>query len=159
MIFVSLGSREYQFNRLLKELDRLIEAGQLHEEIFAQIGGSDYEPKHYQWERFLDKERFSVLQQQADLIISHGGTGALIGALKIGKKLIAVPRLAKFGEHIDDHQTQISGVLAEQGYLLSVTEMDDLGDAVKKMQSATSPEPYQRESFIMPLIEDFLNAL
>lgn len=159
MIFVSLGSREYQFNRLLKELDRLVEAGQIQEEVFAQVGGSDYEPKHYQWERFLDRERFTAMQQQADLIISHGGTGALIGALKLGKKVIAVPRLARFGEHIDDHQTQISGVLAEQGYLLSVTEMDSLGEAVEQMQSTDRPVPYQRESHIMPLIVSFLAEL
>ena len=118
MIFVCVGSRDYQFNRLLKKLDELVESDEIKDTVIAQIGQSEYEPQHYEWHRFLDRDVFARYQREADLIISHGGTGALIGALKLEKQVIAVPRLAQFGEHIDDHQTQISGVLAEEGYLI-----------------------------------------
>ena len=109
MIFVCVGSRDYQFNRLLEALDELAAAGRITDEIIAQTGSSEYEPKHYTWYRYLDQQVFKDYQQKADLIISHGGTGALVGALKLGKQVIAVPRLAKYAEHIDDHQTQVCG--------------------------------------------------
>lgn len=101
MIFVCVGSREYQFNRLLREIDLLIDEGKITEEVFAQIGQSDYIPQNYSFKRFLSPDEFKKYQQEANIIISHAGTGALIGALKLGKKVIAVPRLAKYGEHMD----------------------------------------------------------
>ena len=98
MIFVCTGTQVYQFNRLLKELDKLVEDGQIKDEIFAQIGASDYKPQHYAYKEFLSSDEFKECQDKATLIISHGGTGALIGASKKGKNIIAVPRLAQFGE-------------------------------------------------------------
>ena len=103
MIFVTLGSQKFQFNRLLKAVDEL----QTDEKIFAQIGYSDYKPQNYTYKEFLDREEFAAWEEKADIVITHGGTGAIIGAVKKGKKVIAVPRLAKYGEHVDDHQIQL----------------------------------------------------
>ncbi|MCR5573159.1 MAG: glycosyl transferase, partial [Candidatus Saccharibacteria bacterium] len=86
MIFVCVGSREYQFDRLLKELDHLVENGTIKERVIAQIANSSYIPINYEYVRFLDKAVFEKYQNEADLIISHGGTGALIGALKKRKQ-------------------------------------------------------------------------
>lgn len=107
MIFVTLGSQKFQFNRLLIEIDRLIEEGKIKEEVFAQVGYSDYKPRNYDYKNFLDRNEFNDLMSKCDKVITHGGTGAIIGALKKGKKVIAIPRLAKYGEHVDDHQLQI----------------------------------------------------
>ena len=156
MIFVCVGSRDYQFNRLLKKIDDLVENGEITDNVVAQIGQSEYEPKNYEWHRFLDREAFAEYQSQADLIISHAGTGALIGALKLEKQVIAVPRLAKYGEHIDDHQTQISGVLAEEGYLREVLDMDDLSTAVRLAYEHPIVKRYNRPSNIVAIIDDFL---
>lgn len=134
MIFVCVGSREYPFDRLLKEVDRLVESGAIKEPVFAQIGGSTYIPRHYSYERFLDKEEFARRQDEAELIISHAGTGALIGALKKGKKVVAVPRLARYGEHIDDHQTQVADALSGEGYLVQITNIENLADAFTNLE-------------------------
>lgn len=157
MIFVCVGSRDYQFNRLLKKLDELVEGGEIRDTVIAQIGQSEYEPQHYEWHRFLDRDVFARYQREADLIISHGGTGALIGALKLEKQVIAVPRLARFGEHIDDHQTQISGVLTEEGYLRQVLDMEELGEAVRLSYEQPIQKRYNRPSNILSLIDDFLS--
>lgn len=157
MIFVCVGSREYQFNRLLAKIDELIADGELNEKVFAQIGQSDYLPKGYDYERFMSIDDFKEYQKKADIIISHGGTGALIGALKLGKQVIAVPRLEKYGEHIDDHQIQISSVLAEEGYLRYVTDMDKLIEEIRYLQSNPIVKQYNRPSYIMEIIEDFIN--
>lgn len=153
MIFVCVGSRDYQFNRLLKALDELVGEGKLTEEIVAQTGLSEYEPKHYTWHRYLDQDVFKDYQRRADLIISHGGTGALVGALKMGKQVIAVPRLAQFGEHIDDHQTQVCGALAGEGYLRQVLDMKELGDMIELCKKDPIIKKYDKPSNVLPMIE------
>ena len=157
MIFVCVGSRDYQFNRLLKKLDELVVDGEIKDTVVAQIGQSEYEPQNYQWHRFLDRDTFKKYQNDADLIISHAGTGALIGALKLEKQVIAVPRLAKYGEHIDDHQSQISGVLAEEGYLREVLDMEKLGEAVRLAHEKPIIKKYARPSNIIEIIDEFLS--
>ena len=152
MIFISTGSREFQFNRLLEEIDRLVESGVIKDDIFAQIAESTYIPKNYQYKRYLDPDEFSKYQEDAFLIISHAGTGALIGALKKGKQVIAVPRLAKYGEHTDDHQTQISGVLADEGYLREVLEMEKLGETIKLAYGDPIVKKYDKPSNIISII-------
>ena len=156
MIFVCVGSRDYQFNRLLKELDELVENGEIKDTILAQIGQSEYEPKNYKWTRFMNQDVFKKYQNEADLIISHGGTGTLIGSLKLGKQVIAVPRLAKYGEHIDDHQTQISKVLSEEGYLREVLNIKDLKSAINLAYSEPIEKKYDRPSNIISIICDFI---
>lgn len=127
MIFVTLGSQKFQFNRLLKEIDSLIERDIITEEVFAQIGASDYIPKHYAYKKYLDKNEFSEYQDKCDIVITHGGTGAIIGAVKKGKKVIAVPRLAKYGEHVDDHQVQLLKQFDEANLIAVCYELDQLG--------------------------------
>lgn len=158
MIFVILGSRDYQFNRLLKEVDKLIEERVIDEPVFAQIGPSDYIPKNYQYEKYLAKDEFDNKQKEAELIISHGGTGALVSALKLGKQVIAVPRLAKFNEHIDNHQLQVTGALEKEGYLLSVPEMDSLGATINSLKTNPINKPYKKESRIKEMIITFIEA-
>ena len=82
MIFITLGSQKFQFNRLIKAIDELIEKKRIQDEVFAQIGYSDYEPKNYNYKHFLDRAEFSAVIQRADIVITHGGTGAIIGAVK-----------------------------------------------------------------------------
>lgn len=153
MIFVCVGSRDYQFNRLLKALDELVAEGKIKDEIVAQTGLSEYEPRNYTWYRYLDRDVFKDYQQKADLIISHGGTGALVGALKMGKQVIAVPRLAQYGEHIDDHQTQVCGALADEGYLRQVLDMQELGTVIEQCKQDPIIKKYDKPSNVLPMIE------
>ena len=157
MIFVCTGTQVYQFNRLLKELDKLVEEGQIRDEIFAQIGASDYKPQHYEYKEFLSADEFKVYQDKADLIISHGGTGALIGASKKGKNIIAVPRLGKYGEHTDDHQLQVVGVLEKEGYVRAVYDIKNLGKVINEAKTAPIKKPYNRESHVMEIIDRFID--
>ena len=120
MIFITLGSQKFQFNRLLEAVDKL----KTEEEIFAQIGYSDYKPKNYKYKEFLDRDEFSSVMDKADIVTTHGGTGAIISAVKKGKKVIAVPRLAKYGEHVDDHQIQLISQFKELNLIYSCEDMD-----------------------------------
>ncbi|MCF1633484.1 PssE/Cps14G family polysaccharide biosynthesis glycosyltransferase [Streptococcus gallolyticus] len=133
MIFVTLGSQKFQFNRLLIELDRLVNLGIIKDEIFAQIGYSDYTPMHYKFSKFLDRDQFLTYVKSADLVITHGGTGAIVGALKHGKKVIAVPRLSEYGEHVDNHQLQIIEQFQQQNFIYPCNKIEDIQEAIVKV--------------------------
>ena len=126
MIFVTLGSQKFQFDRLLQAVDEL----KTDEEIFAQIGYSNYEPQNYEYKKFLDRDEFENVMDKADIVITHGGTGAIIGAVKKGKKVIAVPRLKKYGEHVDDHQLQLVEQFKDLNLICACKNVDKLPDAM-----------------------------
>lgn len=123
-IFVTLGSQEFQFNRLLKVLDD--EKLNENYEIFAQRGHSDYIPKLYKTIDFVSRDEFLENVSNADIIITHAGTGAIISALKANKPVIAVARLSKYNEHVDDHQTEILKVFTDKNYIYGSTEINDI---------------------------------
>lgn len=133
MIFVTVGSQKFQFNRLLKKIDELIDAGIIKDKVFAQTGASDYIPKNYQYAPFLDRNEFAEKISECDKVITHGGTGVIIGSVKKGKKVLAVPRYAKYGEHVDDHQLQLLRQFDELGIIVACYELDELGDKYKEL--------------------------
>ncbi|MDO5548328.1 MAG: PssE/Cps14G family polysaccharide biosynthesis glycosyltransferase, partial [Eubacteriales bacterium] len=131
MIFITLGSQKFQFNRLLKAVDDLIENHVIEDQVFAQSGYSDYNPRHYNYKPFLDREEFARMEDKSDIIITHGGTGAIIGAIKKGKKVIAVPRMSKYGEHVDNHQFQIISQFKKQNLICGLDDCSELVGAVQ----------------------------
>lgn len=135
MIFVTVGSRNYPFNRLFIELDKLCEEGIIKESIFAQIGTSTYKPKHFEYRDFISQEEFMDYIVNSSYVITHGASGSIMKALNADKKVIAVTRLEKYGEHINDHQIQNNEAFGSNGYVLPVFEMDELKDAILKIQN------------------------
>ena len=107
MIFVTVGSQKFQFNRLLEKTDQMVKDGIITEEVFMQTGASDYVPRHCRYQAFYNCDEFSELMEKSDVVITHGGTGTIIKSVKMGKKTIVIPRLARYGEHVDDHQLQL----------------------------------------------------
>lgn len=134
-IFITLGSQKFQFNRLLIAVDKLCEKKIIcGEDVFAQIGYSDYVPQNYRYNNFLDREEFSMEMGKADIVITHGGTGAIIGAVKKEKKVIAVPRLAKYGEHVDDHQLQLIKQFDDLNLICPCRDTDELAEAIETVK-------------------------
>lgn len=136
-IFVTVGSRNYPFDRLFKKLDELCEEGVIQGEMFAQLGTSKYQPKHYGYKDFVSQDEFLEKVKWADIVVSHGASGSIMKALNEGKKVIAVTRLAKYGEHINDHQIQNNEAFAQNGYVVAVFEMDELGKAFEAYYNGT----------------------
>ena len=159
MIFVTLGSQKFQFDRLLQELDRLIEAGVITQPVFAQTGYSTYTPKHFTFEPFLDRDGFAEKMSQAELVITHAGTGAIIGAVKKGKKVIAVPRLSKYGEHVDDHQTQIVTQFTDMDLLEPCWEVSELEAAYRTALQKTYTAYVSNTDKIIADLESYLERV
>jgi len=138
MIFVTVGSRGYPFDRLLKKLDELYENGTLSEPMFAQIGTSTYIPKYIEYKDFITQEEFKEYIEKANIVVSHGASGSIMKALNAGKKVIAVTRLEKYDEHINDHQIQNNVAFGSNGYVLVADyELNDLGDCFRKIYERT----------------------
>lgn len=138
MIFVTVGSRNYPFDRLFKKLDELCEDGTICEEIFAQIGTSKYIPKHYEYKAFISQEEFLNRINQANIVVSHGASGSIMKALNADKKVIAVTRLEKYGEHINDHQIQNNEAFSVNNYVLMADlELTNLGECYLKIKNGT----------------------
>ena len=104
MIFVTVGTHEQPFNRLIKEVDRLKKEGIITDEVFIQTGFSTYEPQYCDWKNIISYSEMEDYMNRADIIITHGGPATFMGAIAKGKKPIVVPRQEKFGEHVNDHQ-------------------------------------------------------
>lgn len=155
-IFITLGSQKFQFDRLLKAVDELYEKGVLTEPAFAQTGYSTYQPKHYQYKNFLNRDEFAQETSNADIVITHGGTGAIIGAVKKGKKVIAVARRAQYGEHVDDHQLQIIKQFEEQNLICGITDVNELGNAVEYIRSHTFNSYKSNTQVIIESIRQFI---
>lgn len=153
MIFITLGSQKFQFNRLLKAVDQL----QTNEEIFAQIGYSDYEPQNYKYKRFLDRDEFEKVMEDSDIVITHGGTGAIIEAVKKKKKVIAIPRLKKYGEHVDDHQIQLVRQFKNLNLIYACEDMN-LENALLVVRMNEYREYQSNTDRIIKNIEEFING-
>lgn len=156
MIFITLGSQKFQFNRLLKAVDDLCESRIIEEKIFAQTGYSDYIPKNYDYKHFLDREEFCSVTQQADIVITHGGTGAIISAVKKNKKVIAVPRLVEYGEHVDDHQLQLVKQFDEMNLIYQCKDCKQLAQAIIIVRHTQYNSYRSNTETIIKSIEEFI---
>lgn len=92
MIFVTVGTHEQQFNRLIKEIDELKEEGVITSDVFIQVGFSDYQPRFCRWERFLSYDEMNNLMEKADIVITHGGPATFMNVIAKGKRPVVVPR-------------------------------------------------------------------
>ena len=159
MIFITVGSQKFQFNRLLQEIDELIATGTIVDEVFAQTGYCDYEPKNFSFAKFLSREEFAQHIKNSDLVITHGGSGAIIGALKQGKKVIAVPRLEKFQEHVDNHQQEIVDEFKDLDLIIGVTDIKQLATSIEEVKTKTFKKYESSTDVILEKITSFIGGL
>ncbi len=125
MIFVTVGTHEQPFNRLVEYMDKW--AAESDENVIMQTGFSTYEPKHCEWSKLYPYSRMVELVEEARIVITHGGPSSFIMPLQIGKTPIVVPRKKEFDEHVNDHQVDFSKAVAErQGNIIVVEDVEKL---------------------------------
>ncbi len=159
MIFITLGSQKFQFNRLIKAVDEQVMEGKINDRVFAQIGASDYIPKSFEYKSFLDRDQFAHIMDQADIVITHGGTGAIIGAIKKGKKVIAVPRLAEYGEHVDDHQLQLIRQFSELDLIYECLNCGKIWKAIETARDREFKPYHSNTARIIDSIDRFIDSV
>ncbi|MBO4991907.1 MAG: glycosyl transferase [Firmicutes bacterium] len=137
MIFLTVGTQKFQFNRLLAAVDLLVEKRLIREPVIAQTGCSTYRPRNFEAVDFMEKENFEMAVRQCSLLITHGGVGTILSGLGAQKKIIVVPRRKAFGEHVDDHQMEIAERFEKMGYLRVCWKMGDLLSCYESMETFT----------------------
>lgn len=133
MIFVTVGTHEQPFNRLIKKIDDLVSDGIINEKVYIQRGYSTYVPKNCEYSDFLSFNEMNDYMEKSRIVISHGGPATFMKALSLNKKTIVVPRLKEFDEHVNNHQLTFARQVASRGYgIIVVTSMDELGNAITR---------------------------
>lgn len=106
MIFVTVGTHEQAFNRLLICLDKLVEKGVVKEEIICQKGYTEYEPINYKAVKLMSYDEIINNIKKARIVITHGGPSSFLSVLAENKIPIVFPRKKEFNEHVNDHQVE-----------------------------------------------------
>lgn len=138
MIFVTVGTHEQPFNRLIEYIDNLKRYGVITEEVIMQTGFSTYEPKFCKFSKIIPYKEMVENVANARIVITHGGPASFIMPLQIGKTPIVVPRQKKFDEHVNDHQVDFAKAVAESNKNIIVVEkIDDLEGIILNYSSIT----------------------
>lgn len=149
MIFVTLGTHELEFNRILKYIEDL----DISEKVIIQSGNTDFKSNKYEVHKFLSNQEFDKIMKESELIICHGGVGSILSALRLNKKVITVPRLSRFKEHNDDHQYEICKKFHKDKYIINCMNFEEFKFAVENYKDLE----LDRYTFDNSRILDFIN--
>lgn len=129
MIFVTVGTHEQPFNRLVEYMDKW--AADHDEEVVIQTGFSTYEPKNCRWQKLFPYQEMISNVGKARIVITHGGPSSFIMPLQVDKIPIVVPRKKEYNEHVNDHQVEFCNRVADrQGNIIVVEDVNMLGDKI-----------------------------
>lgn len=148
MVLVTLGTQKEPFTRLLDA----IENSNIKDRIVVQAGHTKYESSKMEIFDFIDYDKMSKLEDEADYIITHAGTGSVVEPLKKKKKIIVCARLEEYSEHVDNHQLELVKVFKDAGFVLELKDKENLDDVIAKLKDFT-PNEYHSNT------ENFKNKL
>ncbi len=135
MIFVTVGTHEQQFNRLIEEVDRLKGEGIIEDEVIMQTGFSTYEPQYCKWSKLIPYKEMQKNIEEARIVITHGGPASFIAPLQIGKIPIVVPRQKSYDEHVNDHQLEFCKAVEEREHnIILIDEIKDLKKSIEQYE-------------------------
>lgn len=160
MILVLLGTQNNNFHRLLKEIEKNISIGNIKDEVIVQAGFTHFKSNKMRVFNMIPKEELEILVKKADLVITHAGVGSIEMSLEQGKKVIAVPRLKKYREHVNNHQIDIEKEFNKRGWIIGINDVSDLKEALLKVKNFT-PKRYekQKNDQLVNIIKTFIDKI
>ena len=158
MIFLTVGT-QFPFDRLVRAVDQIIGEGAISETVFGQIGHSAYKPVNFEAVVRMEKDAFDKCFREASGIIGHAGMGTISMALSGHKPLLAMPRLRKYGEVVNNHQLGIAKMFSERGYILAAYGVEDLPDGVRRLADFVPAERRTAPNAVANRISRFLSTL
>lgn len=159
MILVLLGTQNNSFIRLLQEIEKLIQNKIITEEVIVQAGYTTYKSTNMKVVDFIKQEEIEELVEKANFVITHGGVGSILTAITKEKNVIAIPRLCKYKEHVNDHQKEIVELFNEKGYIIGIQGTDDLENAIKSIKDFKPKKYIKDNTKMIKIIEDFIDNL
>lgn len=158
-ILVTLGTQDKPFNRLLEAIDKAIERKEIVDEVVVQAGYTKYNSKNMKVLEYVPFDEFGKYIDSADVIITHGGVGSILSSVKKGKKVVAVARLAEFGEHTNDHQLQVIEKMSKDGYIINGNDLDNIAQAVKEAKELVVKEYISNTNNFIGLLRNEIDKL
>lgn len=160
MIFVITGTEAFPFNRLMAELDRLKETGQIKDEIFIQSGSCTFEPQRCKSVTWLPFDAMCENIKKADMVIAHAGAGTTLLCLELGKTPIIVTRQKRFDEHLDDHQVPFAKMMEKLDYAFVAYDVSEIYNCVEKLLSRNNNTlKYKKDnSALITYLNDWLKS-
>lgn len=147
MIFVTVGTHEQQFNRLIETVDHLVKDHIIQEKVVMQIGYSTYEPKCCEYCKLYPYQEMVKMVDEARIVITHGGPSSFIMPLQMGKIPIVVPRQKQFDEHVNDHQVMFTKAVAERkGTIIVIEDINELRDVITNYDQYVQNIPHDMKS-------------
>lgn len=154
MIFVTVGTHEQAFDRLLEEIDNLKKENVITEEVFIQAGYSTYQPKYCEWSKFVKFDEMKDYIEKARIVITHGGPASFLSVLEQKKSPIVVPRKVEFNEHVNDHQLDFAIKIRDLGYkILVIDDINTLGETIMNYKNSEEPFNSNNKKFNDKLVE------
>jgi UDP-N-acetylglucosamine transferase subunit ALG13 len=158
MIFVTVGSM-FPFERMIKMVDNWSFQHPMHD-VFAQIGGGEYEPKHMRWQRIIAPNAYKELVRSCRLIVAHAGTGSVFTASEFRKPIILIPRRADLREHTTDHQLDTAKWLENKPGIFVAWSEEELAPAMERAEkAAVNLQSSLPESAPQPFLDRIRNFL
>ena len=157
MIFVTLGTQDKGFPRLLEAIEEAIENKYIKEKVIVQAGYTEFESNNMEIYKLLPMDKFDDYMKKCDLLITHADVGSIMSGLKFNKKIIAAPRLEKYGEHTNDHQLEIAKEFAKEGYIICLEDFSSLGDIIKDIDKFKPKKYKSNNDNFVKLVEDFID--
>ena len=160
MIFVTVGTHEQPFDRLVRCVDELKRDGLIKEDVFIQTGYSAYEPQYCEWKAMVPFAEMDTFINSAHIVISHAGPSSFLAPLNVGKIPVVVPRMKKFGEHVNDHQVKFARVVDErQKNIILVEDTEHLADVIEHYDELAAEKSAMMSSNNEQFIRDFENVV
>lgn len=136
MIFITVGTHEQPFNRLIEVVDKMKAEKFFDDDVIMQIGYSTYEPKFCSWNKLYPYDKMLELIKSARIVITHGGPSSFIMPLQIGKIPIVFPRQKQYGEHVNNHQLEFCREIEKRlGNIILVENDEQLRSAIVNYDS------------------------
>ena len=158
MIFLTVGT-QFPFDRLVRAVDDFCDEHELDEEVFAQIGDGTYKPRHFETAASLDKATFDDHVERSSAIIGHAGMGTITLALEHGKPLLAMPRLKKYGEVVNDHQVGLAEEFEALGHILVARDPGELAARLPQLRSFTPQRRVASPEAVAERIGGFIQSI
>jgi UDP-N-acetylglucosamine transferase subunit ALG13 len=131
-LVVAVGTDHHPFHRLMRWIEDMIGGGVIPGHQALVQFGSSQRPSNALVQALIPRPELLALMAQADVVVGHGGPGVIMDARSMGRRPIVVPRLARHGEVIDDHQVTFARRLAESDKIVLAEDSESFVAAVQR---------------------------
>jgi len=154
LLFATVGAT-LPFDRLVAAVAELKANGAITETVFVQTGEGGLAPDGIETVETLPFEAMLERLRRSDIVVCHGGTGSMITALRMGCRVVVMPRQFELGEHYDNHQSEITQAFVERGLIAVANSADELSVALATVRA----RPALTSTTDLSAMMDHLDAL